>query len=754
MKLKNPYLSFPRISLALTLLLCLPLIWKLYGFKVSSETRVFLEADQRNYASFEKVEEILSGVDMIVISLECPEVFSTKGVDLINRIGEAFLRCPWVFDVKSVTHSSKPVRQGMGFEMVPFVSTNVSTEELARVKKYSLEHPLVRNVMVASDSRHALISIATKEKAVTDKQQAELARNIQAVLAPFKAEGYHFELIGFPLVEEEIRTTLRQDMLFCIPMVVLVVGVILWLTFRSWKVFFMVLLNQAALVVLLPGIMEMSGFRINIFSTMLFPMLMGIQLTLLAHLYTSFQRACREGAESQTALEQALKIVVQPAAFATITTIVGLLSLLCTEVRQVREFGIIGAMGLCGVHFLTFGPGLALLKIVFEHHSLRGDNMNVQHGTADTKNGLVAGMALISQKYRRSIFAVCWIIAGLTIIGFLRIRTDIRAAEFLSPKSPSRKTIETMDRIYGGINVVQIEFDSGKTNGVNNIEFLKYLDQVHRFASSQTNFSGVYSYSQLLAMMNQIWEREKEGSLRLPDQPLLINLFVMALRTQNYPFLTALADSTFRKGYLILRTQDMPTQKYLSLVDGVVDYAKKMKPAGVEVSAAQGIHSILEADRRIIRSQISSAGLTAGVIGLILALLWRSVRLSLLCLLANAIPVAFVVASAGLFGTPLNSITIMVAAISLGIAVDNSIHFITFWRREFQANGDRIAAVENTLKVKGLPIMWTSLILIVIFAVFWFSSFPPIVHFGLLSSIAFMGALASVILLLPAMLAK
>jgi predicted RND superfamily exporter protein len=184
----------------------------------------------------------------------------------------------------------------------------------------------------------------------------------------------------------------------------------------------------------------------------------------------------------------------------------------------------------------------------------------------------------------------------------------------------------------------------------------------------------------------------------------------------------------------------------------VVDYAKKTKIRGVEVSAAQGIHSILEADRKIIRSQISSAALTAGVIGLILALLWRSIRLSLLCLLANSIPVAFVVASAGIFGAPLNSITIMVAAISLGIGVDNSIHFITFWRREYQEHHDNFAAIQQALKVKGLPILWTNLILIVIFAVFWFSSFPPIVDFGLLSSIAFVGALISIILFIPAVL--
>ena len=117
----NPFLRFPRASLAASLLLCLPFFLLLPRFKVSSETRVLLEGDQRNLASYEKVRQILANVDVLVLSMECADVFSPHGIDAVRRVSDALQQLPGVEDVKSLTHSVRPVRRGLGFEMVPLV---------------------------------------------------------------------------------------------------------------------------------------------------------------------------------------------------------------------------------------------------------------------------------------------------------------------------------------------------------------------------------------------------------------------------------------------------------------------------------------------------------------------------------------------------------------------------------------------------------------------------------------------------------
>jgi predicted RND superfamily exporter protein len=137
-----------------------------------------------------------------------------------------------------------------------------------------------------------------------------------------------------------------------------------------------------------------------------------------------------------------------------------------------------------------------------------------------------------------------------------------------------------------------------------------------------------------------------------------------------------------------------------------------------------------------------------------LVVIWRSLPLALVALFINALPVGLVVALQGFAGVPLNAITIMVAAVAFGIAVDDTIHFITHWRMARERGLDSEAALKDTLEVKGRPIVCTTLILAGILCVFGFSSFPPVVHFGFLLAAGLAGALVAALGLLPAWLGR
>jgi predicted RND superfamily exporter protein len=769
--------------------LCLPFFLLLPRFRVSSETRVLLEGDQRNLASYEKVKQILADTEVVVISLEHRDVFSPHGIEAVRRVSDALQQLPGVEDVKSLTHSVKPVRRGLGFEMVPLVPGGLNTDpEIESFKRFCLDHPLIRDVMVAADGKHTLITVTCRGKTETQAGQQKMRAELDGALAPFRREGFRVQVLALPLIENEIRSTLRSDVRKFLPASAVLLLGILWWTFHSVRILLLVLANQLFVLLLLPGAMEMTGFSLSVFTVMLFPLLSGIHLAQLAHVYSSFQGFQCAGQNADDALRSTLDQVFKSCSFSLLTTAIGLSSLAISDVRQIREFGLLGTLGVVLIFALTFGPGLALMKIIFERWPLMPRSTDAPESEEKTTpavgadgRGIASGLAERSQLIRDNCDIAIrasavnsttwwdwlarmvrkrgsWIVATVAVAAFVeslgisRIRTDIRAVEFLNRRSPTRQAVEELDQIYGGINVVQIEIDSGAEHGVNQLAFLKYVERLQNFAESYPGVSAAYSYAQLLAMINQIWEEGRAEALKLPENPLLINLFVLALKSQNYPFLTALCDKSFRTAYVVVRTRDMPSDRYLAIINAILQHALETKPEGISVSAAAGIHSILEADRRILRSQISSAGSSAAVIGLVLTLLWRSARLALLSLVTNAIPIAFVIAIAGWTGVPLNSITIMVAAICLGIAVDDSIHFITHWRDAVRSGVSAPDAVNEAFRVKGRPIVFTSVILIAIFSIFWFSSFPPVVHFGLLSAIAFVGALATVLFFLPAVL--
>ena len=162
---------------------------------------------------------------------------------------------------------------------------------------------------------------------------------------------------------------------------------------------------------------------------------------------------------------------------------------------------------------------------------------------------------------------------------------------------------EMMDARMGGINIVQLDFDTGKPNGINQLEFLRRMQSVQDFAEGTVQFSSTYSYASLMAMMNGIWTGDESGKLSLPSNPLTLKLFVLALKATNYPFLQALCDETNQKAHLVLRTTDLASGEFVSLLKSVEQFAKDTMPEGVTVSAKAGLHTILQADREIVAAQ-------------------------------------------------------------------------------------------------------------------------------------------------------
>lgn len=753
----NPFVRFPKTALILSALCFLPLLMRLDDFRVSPESRAILEGDQRSFSSYEKVRKLLAGVEVIVVSMECDEVFSPECIDAIRRVSEALQAQPGVVDVKSLTHSTKPVRRGLAFQMEPLVPTGrISAEALAELKEFSLQHPLIRDVMVAADSRHTLITVTFGGDLSNPESQRQLRDSIEAALAPFQQNGLHFDVLGLPLAEQEIRAALRKDLSVFLPIAAAFLVGILGLMLQSLRLLLWALAIQIAAMLAVIGAVAWSGVTVNVFTASLFPLLAGVHLTFLAHMLAAFQRAQLHSQDDVSAIAAALDEVFKSSLFAAITTTVGLLSMQFSEVRQIREFGLLGAIGTVLIFAITFGPGIAALRMIHRTRRDRPDERRMNWLPARSSSDASSARRLrrIAVRFRPAIVAAA--IAALVgaAIGISQLRTDIRAAEFLDRTSPTRQALESLDRIYGGINVVQLEIDSGRPGGVNDLGFLAYVEAVQRYANAHSEVSAAYSYAQLMAMINQIWEGNRPDALKLPENPFVINLFVFALKAGNFPFLAALADPEFRKAYVIIRTRDMPADQYLGVIDDVIRFADATRPPSVSVSAAEGIHSILEADRRILRSQVRSAGSTVAIIALVLALLWGSPRLALYSIAANLIPIAVVLGIAGFLSIPLNSVTATIAAIAFAISVDDSIHLVTQWlraRREGCTAGD---ALERALISKRRPILFTSAILIAMFLVFWLSSFPPVRHFGLLSALAFALALPAVLLLLPAQLAR
>lgn len=746
MKRWNPFLRWPRAALAAFLMLLIAAGFSLRHFRFSSDAAILLEGDQRKASSYQKIREILKDNVVVVIDMECDDVFAPVGVDAVYRVSEAFRVQPGLVDVKSLTHSFKPVRRGFAFDMVPLVEPlERDPDALETLRAFCLENPLVRGVMVSEDARHTLITLTYRTDVSTFEAQSELKTAIAGTLAPFEEEGLKFHMISMPLVEQEIRATVLSDAgKFGIAASVFLL-VVLALTLRDAKLVLFVAGNLVAMIILLPALFLAAGWPLNVLHFVLFPLLLAVQLTLLVHVVVAFQKAVADGGRSE-AIPAALAATFRGCLFASMTTAVGMAALGTSSVGMVRDFGLQGAAGVVAVFSYTFGPALAALALtpvcreksrrICENREARGRRMLDSILRFDLTGG-------------RWIWGATIATAILIAIGVSRVRTDIRAIEFLNKESPTRQAAEVMNNVYGGINVFQIEIDSGAPAGINRKPMLDFIQEVQRHAESRPGVTGVYSYAQLLAMMNQIWEGGRPGTLHLPESPLLLNVFVSALQSQNFPFLKALCDEKLQTTYLIVRMPDLPSNQYLANLRDIVDFATANSPAEFSVNLKDGFHSVLESERAVLASQLHSGWLSVAAVGMALLALWRSARLAGCGLVINLLPVLGALALAGWTGMNLNSVTIMVVAIAFGIAVDDTVHFITSWRSSLTDGVTGQAALASALRQKLLPIFTTSVILTGMFGLFTLSTFPPIAAFGAMGATAMIGSFLAVVLLLP-----
>mgnify|MGYP001265159953 FL=1 len=744
---RNPFIRFPGIIFFAFLFIVTGLIWQSSKVSIDSDPMTLLESDRRHLETYERISSFLDDDIALVISIESDFLFTTSGFEHIRNISNAISAQDGLVDVKSLTHSYKPVRKGLSFNMEPFVpSGQLTNQQIGKIREFSVNHPLVRNIMVSPDGKITLITATYKRDLSTSELRSAFQRETEAILNQFQTPTFQVKIIALPFIAEELSSAFIRDLKFVLPTTGLFILFIVGLTFRSIHYMILLIISELLLIGTLPGIFYLTGFTLTPHNILLLPLLAAIHLTLSAHQLTALQNTDPTVGLDQR-FESMLKIVFRPCLFAAITTGIGLGSLAICEVSQVKNFGLAGTIGIGIIFAWAFGPGLSFLRLGFGVKA-----MSLKTKSNNQNKSLFAWLSQTTNKYRWITISLAFFIFIPALIAVSKLNIDIRAIQFLSTESHTRQMAEMIDSRMGGINVVQIDFKTDKPGGINQLEFLNKLQEVQNFARDTGKFSSTYSYSSLMAIMNSVWIGDQSGILSLPTSPLTLKIFVLALKATNYPFLEALSDKTQQTAHLILRTTDMPSGDFIRLLKSIETKASTIMPENVTVSAQAGLHTVLKADQDIVDAQLGSLSITLAAMFVVMALLWRSFKFATIALATGLGPIAILTILGSLYQVPLNSVTVMVGALALGIGIDDTVHIITHWLSMKRQGASENEALTKTLEVKGPAILCTSLILIGFSLSLLWMSFPPVTHFGWLTAMAYIAALGNALWILPSFL--
>ena len=748
---RNPFVRFPGVLFSSFLVVIIGLIWQSTKVSIDADPMTLLESDRRHLETYERISDFLNDDTALVISIESDQIFTPTGFDQIRNVSNALTGQDGLVDVKSLTHSYKPMRKGFSFSMVPFVPAgDLSEEQISGIRNFSVTHPLVRNIMVSPDGKITLITATYKRDLSSSNLRKAFKNETEQILRPFNTPEFRVKVIALPFIAEELSSAFIHDLYFVLPTTGLCILIAVALTFRSLPCLLLLLISEAMLTAALPGILRLVGFTLTPYNILLLPLLASINLTLLTHQLTALRKT-DPALNLDERFATMLETVFWPSLFAAITTGIGLGSLAICEVSEVRNFGLAGTVGIGTIFVWAFGPGLAFLRLGCRAWT-NAIQLKPEKQEKPRPSFSFSALGQVALNRRRVTVSLAALIFIPALFAANRLNIDIRAIHFLSPESHTRQMAEMMDSRMGGINVVQMDFKTDKPGGINQLTFLRKLQEVQDFAEVTGKFSSTYSYASLMAMMNSVWVGDDSGELTLPTNPLTLNIFVLALKATNYPFLQALSDETQQTANLVLRTTDMPSNEFAALLKSIEAKATDIMPKNVSVSAQAGLHTVLKADKDIVDAQLGSLGITLAAMFSVMTLLWRSFRLGAVALATGLGPVAVLTLVGAIFQVPLNSVTVMVGALALGIGIDDAVHLITHWLKAKREGATKNKALAQAIEAKGPAILCTSLILISFSLSLLWMSFPPVAHFGCLSAVAYTAALGAALWALPSLL--
>lgn len=734
-------------------------VWEHINFDSSAKN--LLAQDRRSEMSYDKMKQVLNNNTLIFFAIECDEVLNKKNIENIALLSNELSALQDCVYLNSLTHMQRPVIEDFKItdfftkslsqirndtlKFKPFIDWPIDDKtDFKKIRGEIMKFPIGPDLVLSRNHEAVLISLVLSRDLSGPDAKLKLEKEIRNIAAPFEMKFDAIEILSFPFLENELIQTVRDDSrLFVIAVSVLMV-LILAITFRSINIILLVGLYETVGLVVVGGLMLWQLNSFNLYTGILIPLLSGLQLTFLSHTFSMWQRDWVKRENVAEAIRDTLHHILKPSFTAAITTSIGLFSLTFCEVQKIREFGLFGGLGVLVIFVVSFLPFVAL----WCYYSIKGAYVTHKEETiTETSSSNELLDTIVNKFYNKKnlIVTIFILLCGFAIPAFSRMNTDVRALEFLNPEGKTRKALQLINDKLGGVNVFELVIDTHENDGIDRLDALQYMEKLRSHANGLKGISSAYCYSSFYAYINQLLFSTDE----LPNA-MIISMLSKYMNQERIPELQTMITKDKRKAYFVLRNSDMPSKQYIELLEKFKVYAEKEKPENVSISIQDGIYTLLKQDRDITKSQINSLSFSLLLIFLSLLIFWLSPRLAFIAILCNTLPLLTTISIFGYFSIPLNSVTVMVSAVVFGIAVDDAIHFLSYFKSQLKKGMSPHSALLISMQHKFKPMACTSAVLVAALMLFLLSSFPPIQDFGMLAALSLATSFFSLIIFIPA----
>lgn len=770
----------PWTLIAASALLVLGLGSSLPDLRIDASDEAFLpEADavRRTYDAF-RAQFGRDGT--IAIAIRPPEVFELGFLERLRSFHRDIeVEVPHVSDVTSLVNARHTY--GKGAELVVedlLEEWPRSDADLLRLREIVLSNPLYHDLLVSQNARVTTLTIEldtwsstgapedelggfadtpasggdrSERSLLTSRELLASAAALDALVARYQAADFEIHVAGGPMAEATLNAAIQRDIAVFVSASIGVISLLLYVLFRRVSGVALPLLVVVLALLCTLGTMGLTGVPLTLPVQALFTFLVAVGVCDSVHILTLFFRRHEGGSGREDAIAHALGHSGLAVVMTSLTTAAGLASFAAAELRPVMHFGIFGPVGV--VFALLFS--LVLLPALLAVTPLRAAG-----GAAAPTSGRVERVLSVcgaaASRQPRVILVGAALLLAIAVAGATRLRFSHHPIIWLPESDPTRQGVEFFDREFHGSSTLEILLDSGVENGFHEPALLQRLEELRIYAG-QLRQGGIrvgktVSLADVLKEINQALNENRAEHYTIPQDRPLVAQELLLFENAGSDDLEDVVDTRFRLASFMMKVPTADAIELVPLMDAVEARARELLGGAARVAMTGGTAISCRTFAAVIPSMTRSYAIAFLAITPLMILLLRSLRLGLVSMIPNLFPVILTLGLMGWVGFPLDISTMMIGAILLGVAVDDTIHFMHGYRRYSAAGLAPEAAIERTLQSTGRAMLFTSIVLAAGFFIQMLASVDNLTHSGALTGFAVVVAFLADVLLGPALL--
>ena len=565
------------------------------------------------------------------------------------------------------------------------------------------------------------------------------------------------------MIADDMMSFIKSDIIVFGTGVLLFIIITLWLVFR--RIIWIIIPISSCLfsVLIMTGLLGLMGWKVTVISSNFIALMLILTMAMNIHMSTRFLQLRKKFFES-TNYEIVLmttKKMFWPIFYTVLTTICAFLSLAFSEIKPIIDFGWMMTFGLITSFIITFTLLPTLLNLISTEQT---EVVN------DSESKITLFLAKISINNKNIIFIISVLIIILSIFGISRLEVENSFINYFNKNTEIYKGMKLIDDKLGGTTPLEVILKFAKKNtsinedsefddwGENeNQDDEKYwftkdkidrINVIHEYLDSLESVGKVLSFSSIIKVATKLNNDKPLGTL---EMGILYSKIPDIIKKEIIdPYISIEYD----EARISLRIKDsQPGLRRNELIKKInYDLKNKFELKDSEFKLTGVLILFNNLLQSLFKSQILTLGLVMMGIFLMFMVLFKNIKLSLIGVVPNFIAAFFILGIIGLLGIPLDMMTITIAAITIGIAVDNSIHYIYRFKEEYLKNENYEKTLELCHSTVGVAILNTSITIIFGFSILIFSNFIPTIYFGVFTGIAMFLAMISVLTLLPSLI--